>query len=47
MLERKQGKGNLNCKDKIYKKFKEHQWRKRLTSIYLTLSDERIRSEQD
>ena len=46
-LESRRGKWNSMCSGKMRKYMEEHQWRRRLTGLALTLRHESVGSKQD
>ena len=46
-LEYRRGKWNSMCSGKMRKYMEEHQWRRRLTGLILTLRHESVGSKQD
>ena len=46
-LEIGRGERNSQCRGEIRRYWEEHQWRKRLSGLYLTLRLESVGSKQD
>ena len=46
-LESRGGKWNSMCSGKMLRYMEEHQWRRRLTGLALTLRHESVGSKQD
>ena len=46
-LESRRGKWNSMCSGKMRRYMEEHQWRRRLTGLELTLMHESVGSKQD